>query len=132
MYADFKLSQQRTFFSSPLGLAPGVCREDGNAVENLLEMGELGFVELGPVTIDPQHQPSLRTKLITIGKERIDHKYIDSRYSCNQIVYKLLERQENIRDRINKGEIINPPSGKIGVCIEASHDTIDSVPYLTH
>jgi dihydroorotate dehydrogenase len=52
VYADFK-KDQRNFFFSPLGLAPGVCREDGNAVENLLEMGDLGFVELGPVTIDP-------------------------------------------------------------------------------
>ena len=47
-------------------------------------------------------------------------------------MYKLLERQERIRDKLLKGEIINPPKGLIGIEIEACHDTIDSVPYLTH
>jgi dihydroorotate dehydrogenase len=53
VYADISSNNQRSFFSSPLGLAPGVCREDGNAIDNLFAMGDLGFVELGPVTIDP-------------------------------------------------------------------------------
>lgn len=70
--------------------------------------------------------------MIDIKDNSVDHKYINSRYNCNQIVYKLLERQEHIRDRINKGEIITPPTGLMGVAIEASRDTIDSVPYLTH
>tara|TARA_B110000285_G_C14998637_1_gene550225 strand:- start:786 stop:947 length:162 start_codon:yes stop_codon:yes gene_type:complete len=53
VYADLSSKNQRSFFSSPLGLAPGVCREDGNAIDNLFAMGDLSFVELGPVTIDP-------------------------------------------------------------------------------
>lgn len=53
-------------FATPFGIGPGVCRGDATAATSLLEMGDLAFVELGPVTIDPQQQPSVWTNLIRI------------------------------------------------------------------
>ena len=95
-------------------------------------MSDFGFIEIGPVTIDPQHQPSLKTQLIRIENGEVKQKYNSSRYSCNQAVYKLIEKQEILRDKIVAGDQIPPSLGKIGVCIEANSDTLDSVPYLTH
>ena len=43
-----------SFFPSSIGLGSGVLRE-GHSIDGLFDMGELGFIELGPVTIDPQH-----------------------------------------------------------------------------
>ena len=73
--------------------------------------------------------------MIRIHDDKVEHKYSKSRYSCNQIIYKLIERQEKIREQINSGQkssILSHHKQKVGVCIEASQDTVDSVPYLTH
>lgn len=52
------------------------------------------------------------------------------------MVYRLLQRQEKIRDLIEKGQLHlisqTARKAKIGVVIEANLDTLDTVPYLTH
>ena len=123
---------KRKYFDQPFGLAPGVVRADATSIDNLFEISDFGFVEIGPVTIDPQHQPSLKTNLIRIEDGEIKHKFGISRYSCNQVVYKLVEKQEILRNKIVAGQSIPFSNGKIGVCIEANSETLDSVPYLTH
>jgi dihydroorotate dehydrogenase len=50
----------KAFFSTPIGVGCGVARE-GLGIDSIINMGEFGFIEIGPVTIDPQHQPKLTT-----------------------------------------------------------------------
>ena len=42
----------KSFFPTPVGLGSGVLRE-GMGIDSIFDMGELGYVEIGPVTIDP-------------------------------------------------------------------------------
>ena len=96
-------NNNKTFFESPLGIMAGVDRSGGASVDGLFDLGSVSYVELGPVTIDPQYQPSIRTNLINIrqGPEsRVDHLFTKSRYSCAQLIYNLTLRQERIRDLI--------------------------------
>lgn len=58
-----------------------------------------------------------------------------SRYGCNQVASALIERQEFIGERVKAGkqhELLSSQNKRLGVCIEASRDTLDSVPYMTH
>jgi dihydroorotate dehydrogenase len=45
-------SNEKAFFPSPLGFSSGIDRQ-GRALDGLLDLGNVGFVEIGPVTIDP-------------------------------------------------------------------------------
>ena len=58
------LGNKQKYFDRPIGVKCGVVKEDASAIEAIVGMGELAFVELGPVTIDPQHQPAIRTRLL--------------------------------------------------------------------
>ena len=44
--------EEKAFFPSPLGFSSGIDRQ-GLALDGLLDLGNVGFVEIGPVTIDP-------------------------------------------------------------------------------
>ena len=47
----------------------------------------------------------------------------------------MIERQELIRDRVLNGQndiLLKNRGKKIGVCIEANKETVETVPYLTH
>lgn len=55
------LQGEKQYFEKPMGVQCGVIKEEASAVEAIINMGEYAFIELGPVTIDPQHQPSVRT-----------------------------------------------------------------------
>lgn len=44
----------------------------GLSVDGLFDLGGVSFVEIGPVTIDPQHQPSVATNLIRVNSETGD------------------------------------------------------------
>ena len=81
-----------SFFNSPIGIGSGLLKEEAGAFDSLIDMGEYAYIELGPVAIDPQHQPSLKTKMIRIDLEngKVIHKYEKSRYSCTQLVYRIL------------------------------------------
>ena len=53
---ESKLSNSEPkFFPSSIGIGSGVAREGGKVVDSLIDMGDYGFIELGPCTIDPQH-----------------------------------------------------------------------------
>lgn len=60
-----------------MGVHCGVIKEEADAIEAIVDMGGFSFIELGPVSVDPQHQPTLRTQLIRINQaqNKVAHKF---------------------------------------------------------
>ena len=53
----------RCIFESPIGVGPGLFTQAGAGLQNAIQdLDSLGFVEVGPATIDPQYGYSIRTK----------------------------------------------------------------------
>ena len=51
---EVKTTSKRKFFQTNFGVKGGFCKEGGEEVDGLFDTSSsLGFVELGPCTIDP-------------------------------------------------------------------------------
>ena len=66
-------SCQYEYFPSNFGIKAGLVKDNAMALEGLFDMNsEISYIELGPVAIDSQNQPSIFTKLLRIQPENKD------------------------------------------------------------
>lgn len=124
-------------------MGPGLFELAGAGLQNFLsDLDSVAFVEVGPITIDPQYGQKNTQKRIRVDlkKGEVARLCRDFNPSCQQIASSLISRQESIRDAVlakdsNPGKyraLMRAKGKKVGVCINASRETTESVPYLTH
>ena len=85
--------------STKIGIDSDFDRQGGMSVDGLFALGA-SFVELGPTTVDPQHQPALKTQIVRVNGDKVEKLYSGATYSCNQIINGLILRQEALRDAV--------------------------------
>lgn len=125
---------------SPIGLAEGVLPLAGTSAQHLLQsLDSLAFVEVGPTTLDPQYGKAYRDQRIRIEGGEVRRLSRDFNPSCQQMVSSLVRRQELIRDTLGlsssdrrRRALMRSVDKKLGVCVNASRETANTVPYLTH